>query len=196
MTASIAALSSSQRQSAKFQIASTRPIEFADDVEAARVLGVPPDGFRHLRARNIFSNRPSELALPAAIQRHPLPQSTYATFARARPGRVKNGYDGASTHIQERIGAFQLTSSQYWVGKTFYDGEGTTGVGAIGYLDRAGRYTFLQYRSVRLVCRQFVVEETVIWAGRVAHPEGPDQSGGLLEYDRKTGVVTLHDVPD
>jgi hypothetical protein len=80
MTASMAALSSSQRQSAELQIVSTRVIEFADDVEAARI-GVPPDGFRQLRARDIFSDRPSELALPAAIQRHPLPQSAYVTFA-------------------------------------------------------------------------------------------------------------------
>jgi hypothetical protein len=116
--------------------------------------------------------------LPAAIQRHPLPQSAYLTFARARPGRVKNGYDEVSTHIQERIGAFQLTSRQYWVGKTFYDGEGTTGVGAIGYLDRAGRYTFLQIPDLfDWSVDSLLVEETVIWAGRVAHPEGPDQSG-------------------
>jgi hypothetical protein len=67
-----------------------------------------------------------------------------------------------------------LTSSQYWVGKTFYDGEGTTGVGAIGYLDRAGRYTFLQIPDLfDWSVDSSVVEETVIWAGVLRIPKDP-----------------------
>jgi hypothetical protein len=41
-----------------------------------------------------------------------------------------------------------------------------------------------------------LVEPEAIWAGRVSHPEGADQSGGLLRYDRKTRQVRLYDVPD
>jgi hypothetical protein len=128
---------------------------------------------------------------------HPLPQSTYQEFARARPDRVRGGYAEGSTTLEERVGAYQLQDDRFWFGKTFYDGEGTSGVGAIGYLDAAGKYTFLRIpelcdRSVQ----GFLVEDDTLWAGRVSHPEGADYSGGLLRYDRKTGRVTLYPVPD
>ena len=81
--------------------------------------------------------------------------------------------------------------------KAFYDGEGTTGVGGIGFLDSAGKYTFLRVPELfEWSLDSLLVEADAIWAGRVNHPEGADRSGGLLRYDRKTRQIRLHEVPD
>ena len=172
-------------------------IIFADDAAAVRALGVTPDVLRRLRLRGVFSAHDDDPSLPTPFVTYPLPQSTYQEFARARPDRVRGGYAEGSTTLEERIGAYQLQDDRFWFGKAFYDGEGTSGVGAIGYLDAAGKYTFLRIpelfdRSVQ----GFLVEDDTLWAGRVSHPEGADYSGGLLRYDRKTGRVTLYPVPD
>src|ERR1035437_214942 len=54
--------------------------------------------------------------------------------AAARPRRVKDGYVRAGTEIEDSIGPWQ-EDGQIWFGKTFYDGEGSTGVGGFGYFD-------------------------------------------------------------
>ena len=64
-----------------------------------------------------------------------LPKSTYEEFARARPGRVKNGYRPDVTACEEVIGPYQIVGNRFWFGKTFYDGEGVTGIGGFGYFD-------------------------------------------------------------
>ena len=65
----------------------------------------------------------------------PLPPSTYDQFAAARPGRVKNGYERASAQIYDSIGPWKRENNLIWFGKSFYDGEGETGIGGFGYMD-------------------------------------------------------------
>jgi hypothetical protein len=176
---------------------SARDIAFPDDTEAARLLGVTSNVVLQLRQRGVLSAKPAEPSLPAAFKRRPLPQSTYQHFARARPARVRDGYDRAGTTIEERIGAHQRAGDRIWFGKVFYDGEGTTGVGAIGSLGPAGVYAFLRIPELYDWSVQgLVVEPEVIWAGRVSHGEGADHSGGLVRYDRQTRRVQHYDVPD
>jgi hypothetical protein len=172
-------------------------IGFLDDAEAARVLGDPPDAVRQLRQRGVFATHADGSSLPAAFDGHPLPQSTYQEFARTRPGRVKDGYSAGSAQIEEEIGAYQREGDRFWIAKTFYDGEGTTGVGAIGSFDASGKYAFLRIPELfDWSIQAMLVESEAIWAGRVSRPEGADRSGGLLRYDRKTRQVRLYDVPD
>lgn len=177
----------------------SHPIDFVDDADAGRALGIDPAVIPVLRERGVLSPPPAgaELELPARLLAHRLPQSTYRDFARARPGRVTNGYSPENTAIEERVGAFQLEGGRFWVAKTFYDGEGTTGVGAIGSLDVAGEYVFLRIPELfDWSVEGLLVEPDAIWAGRVRHPEGVDRSGGLLRYDRKTRQIRLYEVPD
>jgi hypothetical protein len=187
---------SSKRLLKRIDFDSAHDIAFGD-AEAARVLGVTADVVPRLRQRRVFSGHPGELSLPAAFKSRPLPQSTYQEFARARPDRVRNGYDAKGTTIEERFGSNQREGDRLWFGKTFYDGEGTTGVGAIGSLDRVGEYAFLRIPELLDWSVQgLLVEPDAIWTGRVSHGEGADRSGGLLRYDRKTRRVRLYDVPD
>jgi hypothetical protein len=189
--------SDSKRLLKRIDIEAAHAIEFADDAEAARALGVTPAAIQELRRRGVFATHANEPSLPATFRGHPLPQSTYQEFARVRPSRVKDGYSAGSTQIEEAIGAFQRDGDRLWIAKTFYDGEGTTGVGATGSLDASGKYTFLEIPELFDWSVQAVlVEPEAIWAGRVSHPEGADRSGGLLRYDRKTRQIRLYDVPD
>jgi len=141
---------------------------------------------------------PSDALLPTVLRAHPMPRSSYAEFARARPERVGDGYDSADTGIEEKIGPFQVVGDRIWFGKTFYDGEGTTGVGGVGYFDtsRSG-YTFLTiHEVVNWSVSTLLVEDQSVWIGLVGHPEGPDYGGGLLRYDLKTATTDKYPIDE
>ena len=128
--------------------------------------------------------------LPQPLRDHPMPQSSYAEFARARPDRVKDGYVEEGTTIEESPGPFQTEGSRIWFGKTFYDGEGSTGVGGLGYFDTStSQYTFLPVPLMAAwSASAILVENTTVWAALVGYPEGEAYGGGLIRYDlrRKT----------
>ena len=108
---------------------------------------------------------------------------------------MQDGYDKDSK-LEERIGAWQAEKGGVWFGKTFYDGEGTTGVGAVGFLSRSGQYSFLTIPALfDWSVDAMLVEPDAVWAGLISHPEGPDHSGGLLCYDRHTHRSEIHKVP-
>jgi len=176
----------------------TRRVEFTDtgllqiaDNEIQRTLGVTAEFARQLKTP--FEPKP----LPADLIAATLPQSTYADFARLRPARVKDGY-GPGSKIREMIEAYQVAGNLIWFGKSFYDGEGITGVGAIGSFDRTTkRFAFLQIPEVvDWSVSNLLIEGDTIWAGLVRHPEGADRSGGLLRRDNKSGRSQKYAVDD
>jgi len=128
----------------------------------------------------------------------PLPQSTYDHFARARPDRVRDGYTREGTEIDERVGAHQPVGDRIWFGKAFYDGEGTTGVGDIGYFDvRTRRFTMMSVPELAAwSVSALLVETDAVWAGAVTFPEGAERSGGLIRYELSTRTVTRYNIPD
>jgi hypothetical protein len=173
-------------------------IEFKDtsfgqiaDVEVQRVLGVSREFARELKAEFMPELAPDDL-IDAD-----LPQSTYAEFARARPRRVQDGY-GPDSEIQERIEGFQAAGGRIWIGKSFYDGEGLTGVGGIGYFDRSTKkFTFLRIPEVvDWSVGALLVEGDTLWAALVRHPEGATFSGGLIRHDLNSGRTQKLEVDD
>jgi hypothetical protein len=140
----------------------------------------------------------SDASLPTLLREHPLRMSSYSEFSHARPERVRDGYDSAETAIEEKIGPFQVVGDRIWFGKTFYDGEGTTGVGGVGYFDSSRlEYTFLKIPEVaRWSVSALLVEDESVWIGLVQHPEGPDVGGGLLRYDLKSGTIKKYPIQD
>lgn len=56
----------------------------------------------------------------------------YDIRAKARPQRVKDDYVRENTIIEETIGPAQIEGDKLWFGKTFYDGEGNSGMGVCG----------------------------------------------------------------
>ena len=102
-----------------------------------------------------------------------LPKSTYEEFARARPGRVKDGYRPDVAAFEEVIGPYQIVGERFWFGKTFYDGEGMTGVGGFGYFDPEERkyVVFFLPEIAPWSASALLVEEKDVWLGLVGHPE-------------------------
>ena len=98
--------------------------------------------------------------------------------------------------VYESIDAFSLHNTRLWFGTSFYDGEGYTGVGTLGYFDIVRR----QYEFIRLPeiadwsTTAILVEEGAVWIGLADHPEGASHSGGLLRYDRISGETRIYPI--
>jgi hypothetical protein len=126
-----------------------------------------------------------------------VPVPDYATFARLRPRRVADGYDKDS-HLEAEMSAFELVGRRLWFGTQFYDGEGTTGIGAFGYFDLDAR-TWRLFRPRAILdwpVSALIVEGDVVWTGLVDHPEGRGSSGGLLRWNARTHAERTYAIPD
>jgi hypothetical protein len=115
----------------------------------------------------------------------PLPQSTYEEFARARPDRVRNGYTRHVMKIEETFGAWQTVGNRVWFGKAFYDGEGTSGIGGLGYFDTE-THRFALVDAPELTpwsASALLIEGDTAWIGLARQPEGARYSNGLLRLN-------------
>lgn len=144
-------------------------------------------GFRVLKA--------DPLAAPKIEPKPLLPSTTWDDFAAARPGRVKDGYVREGTQIEEQIGPRQTHNGVLWFGKTFYDGEGHTGVGGFGYFD--GTYHIFSPPEIAdWSVTTILVEDDAVWLGLANHGEWGTTAGGLLRFDRATETMRRIDLPD
>lgn len=123
----------------------------------------------------------------------PLPQSSYDEFASARAGRVGDGYARNFTQIEEVIGPAQISGGTLWLAKSFYDGEGFTGVGGFGYFDPdTRRYVLFSPPQVKdWSASALLVEPDAVWLGLVRHDEWRSFGGGLLRFDRVAQTATV-----
>lgn len=96
------------------------------------------------------------------------------------------------------IGPFVLSNGKIWFVSTFYDGEGVSGVGAIGTFDIAARKYHMRYLPdiVGWSGSAIRLEGDGLWIGLVHRPEGADFGGGLLGYNIKTGSTTKYPFRD
>ena len=125
-----------------------------------------------------------------------LPQSSLMDFARARTDIAQSTRGSAQVELNEEIGPSQLVGDRLWFGKTFYDGEGLSGVGGFGYFDPQEQ-SFVEFSPPEIwqwSASALLVEDGVVWIGRFRRPEGASYSGGLLRYDLKEGEVSEFDV--
>lgn len=123
-----------------------------------------------------------------ATKRYPLPQSSYDEFAQARPARVRDGYRRQDTIIDETIGPWQIVNGTLWFAKTFYDGEGHTGVGGFGYFDTK-ELKYRIYSPAEIVdwsATAMLVEPEAVWLALASNGEYRTDGGGLLRFDRAT----------
>jgi len=121
-----------------------------------------------------------------------LPRTTYDEFARLRPGRVRDGYTRRETEFEEEIGPAQVADGTLWFAKTFYDGEGATGVGGFGFFDNQTK-TYKLYSPPVVIdwsATAMLVEPEAVWIGLTFRGEYGNTSGGLLRFDRATGTCT------
>ncbi|MCJ7502401.1 MAG: hypothetical protein MUP80_05010 [Acidobacteriia bacterium] len=128
---------------------------------------------------------------------HALPQPDYDTFWHYRPVRVSHGYTREQTKIEEGIGPFQLVGDKVWFGMSFYDGEGTTGVGGLGHFNISTKQFHVRYypEMADWSASAILVEDRYIWLGLFRRPEGAPYSGGLARFDRKHGAFRVIAIP-
>ena len=117
-------------------------------------------------------------------RRYRLPRSTLAAFLKARPEHAANLPDST---FDERIGPRAVDGDRLWFGKTFYDGEGSEGVGGIGFFDPiARRY---EIYTAPLIADWSVtalhIEPDTIWLSLSMRGEYGERSGGILRFDRR-----------
>jgi hypothetical protein len=127
-----------------------------------------------------------------------LRQSTYDDFAAARGRRVTNGYARKNTIIEEKIGPAQSEGDKLWFVKTFYDGEGDSGVGGFGYFDASDRqyHLFAPSEIADYSVSAIRVEPDAVWMAIFQSGEYGGSAAGVLRYDRKTQAIRKYELPD
>lgn len=128
---------------------------------------------------------------------HAMPAPAYETFQKLRPRRVADGYTRTDTRLETEIGPIQVDGRRIWFGTTFYDGEGTSGVGGIGSFDVDTRqWQLVHPRAVAdWSSSAILVEADAVWLGLVHNTEGRGPAGGLVRWDRKTGDTKRVAIP-
>lgn len=123
---------------------------------------------------------------------YPMPQSSEEEYFRARPQKTAVG------SIEEEIGPYQVVGDRFWFGKTFYDGEGISGVGSVGYFDLVQR-KFVLFSPPALAAwssSALLVDGDNVWVGLLRRPEGGDWSGGLLQYDLASDSTKQYEIKE
>jgi hypothetical protein len=137
-------------------------------------------------------------AAPAPAVVPALPQTTYDHFAAMRPQQVKNGSVRAVAEIADAVGPWQREEGRIWFGKSFYDGEGSTGVGGFGYFD-VNTHKLQMFEPPEIAdwsVSAIYVEPDAAWMALVNNGEWGGSSGGLLRYDRQSGASRRFELPD
>jgi hypothetical protein len=127
---------------------------------------------------------------------HELQNFDYGLLRQKRhdPQIVRNPH--VEFTLQNFIGGWQLVGDEIIFGTDFYDGEGESGIGAIGSFDFATEtyhYEFVD-ELAPWSTSAILVDGDTIWIGMRRRPEGADYSGGILEYNRATKIAKVHDV--
>ncbi|MGP0076513.1 MAG: hypothetical protein ACLPWF_31750 [Bryobacteraceae bacterium] len=122
-----------------------------------------------------------------------LPQSTAQDYRRLRAEDVRIN-QLATDHYdrQEVIGPYQIEDGKIWFGKSYYDSEGETGVGAFGYFDTSTRtYTLFSPPEVaRYEVSAILVERDRVWLALDQFVEDISTvPGGLVRWDRSTHEI-------
>ncbi len=135
---------------------------------------------------------------------HELPQSNPDQWAAVRPQIVQGRARLEQSHIKidqsqikEEIGPHQATEGRLWLGKTFYDAEGETGIGGFGYFDPDER-KFTVFSPPEIYdwsVSALRVEPEAVWLALVHRGEYGDSSGGLLRWDRASHDVRRYELP-
>ena len=153
---------------------------------------------------DISSNSSAQGIAPGILdltgkERHayPISPATNESFQRHRPGWIKTQRGQFPDKYDQNIGPFQFVGDQLWFGITFYDGEGTSGIGGVGYFDtRSNQFHIDHYPEIAdWSATALLVEDDYLWVGLTQRPEGSAVPGGLARIARRNGKVTKYNVP-
>ena len=166
----------------EFQITNDRIEATAPpSVGSARVENTTPPGQPHLPS-TIFLGKQSFAA--------PIP--TLHFYRQTLPEKQP------PAEIESDIGPYVERDGKIWFATTFYDGEGTSGIGAIGAFDIYSRRYEMQYlpEVVHWSASAILLDGNDLWIGLKQRPEGADRGRGLLRYNIQSSAAQTFPVPD
>jgi hypothetical protein len=165
----------------------------------------PGGRFRLSKAKNQYGSEYTLIVEASGPNQksYPLAQSDLETWQRARPDDARPGGGQSPANLNpaemnEEIGPHQLEAGRLWFGKTFYNSEGSTGVGGFGYFDAAtAAYRLYSPSEIqRWSVSAILVEADCVWLALYRRGEYGNSSGGLLRWDRTSGHSRSFAVPD
>jgi hypothetical protein len=167
--------------------------EFQITNERIETIAVP--GVGSARVENTTTpgrpHRPSTIFV--GNQSYPAPIPTLHFYRQKLPEKQP------PAEIESDIGPYVQRDEKIWFATTFYDGEGTSGIGAIGAFDiNSRRYEMLQYlpEIVHWSASAILLDGNDLWIGLKQRPEGADIGKGLLRYNIQSGAVQTFPIPD
>ncbi len=127
----------------------------------------------------------------AARKTYALPQTDLAAWQRARPDETRNYLHPDQAEMNEQVGPHQVEGGRLWFGKTFYNGEGATGLGGFGYFDTAtATYHLMAPPEIYAwSVSAILVEPDCVWLALYHRGEYGDTAGGLLRWDRNAAAL-------
>lgn len=118
------------------------------------------------------------------------------TFPAPVPKREQRQYPPHNTPptMENDIGPFAFDGRTLWFTNTFYDGEGISGVGAIGAFDSVThRYAMRYLPEIKQWSGSAILlDGDDVWVGLMHRPEGANFGGGLLRYNKNTRAVRVY----
>ncbi len=155
------------------------PIRTADG-ESVRVVNRTPPGQTH---------RPSGIEVTERSGKkrfYPSPVPLRGVFGSKTPRKA------AADDIEIDIGPWVADGPRIWFANTFYDAEGTSGVGAIGTFNIPSRKYTMRYLPAIAPWSgsAILLDGGTLWIGLMRRPEGSAIGGGLLGYAVRDGSTT------
>jgi hypothetical protein len=149
--------------------------------ETARISNVTPPGQSH-----------RESTINVAGREYPVPVPTVEQHRKLVPT------DPTPLEIENNLGPFAIAGNKIWYANSFYDGEGTSGVGAIGEFDIATHSFHIAYLSqiVPWSGSAIFLDGSDLWIGLMRQPEGAAYGAGLLRYNVETRAVKEFPIKD
>ncbi|MFN8008771.1 MAG: hypothetical protein U0V70_17450 [Terriglobia bacterium] len=132
--------------------------------------------------------------LKGIVKSYPMPKSEVKDWELARKDEATlRSIPPTKAELKEQIGPHQLKGDRLWFGKTFYNGEGDTGVGGFGYFDplRRAYHLYSPPEIHAWSVGAILVESEFLWLALQHFGEYGTSPGGLLRWDRKTEQVRM-----
>ena len=132
------------------------------------------------------------VASGASKATYPVPIPTIDFYRQTLPQKHPPG------EMESDIGPFVQSRDKIWFATTFYDGEGVSGIGAIGSFDIASRQYRMRYlpEIAPWSGSAILLDGDDLWIGLKQRPEGADIGRGLLRYDVRSGAIQTFGRPD
>ncbi|MEB2361344.1 MAG: hypothetical protein HUU41_08925 [Bryobacteraceae bacterium] len=135
-----------------------------------------------------------------AAQFHPVPVPTAALYNRLRrsTGEVAFAPGPSPDGLRNSIGPYAFDGAKLWFANYFYDGEGLSGVGAVGSFDLDSRRYEMRYlpEIAPWSGSALLLDSGSIWIGLMRQPEGAACGGGVLRFDMQSGSARKYPVND